>query len=173
MLTEFDYIVFAIFAFFTIRGFFYGFISQVSSLTGWFLAIWLTNSYSGTLSNYIPDNWLGGFFTQKALSIIIIFTVTLLIFSCFGMLMRRLIYVANLRRVDSMFGFMFGAARGVLVILVVFILGHLTPLTKYPFWYNSFSRPVVESVLFSLRPHFPKFLNDLVSITLNSDASRN
>lgn len=173
MLTEFDYAIFAIVAFFTIRGFFSGFIAQISSLTGWFFAAWLSNSYSGILCKYVPSNWPGGYFTQRAVAIFLIFSVTLLIFSSLGIIVRRLIDLANLREFDSILGCLFGAIRSMIVILLVFIFAHITPLPKYLFWQRAFTRPVVESILFSLKPHLPKFLNELISITLNMDESKN
>lgn len=169
MLTEFDYFVCVLFVVVIARGFFYGFFAQITALMGFLLGGWLSNRYCNSISKYIPYNWPGGHITQKILAILLIFSITFLFFTYLGQVIRKLICLLNLRGFDAVLGCIFGAIHGIVFVILIYIFVNMTSLPKYPFWTNSYTRPVIEKMILYLQPHLPTFLNKLIKNVTTSE----
>ena len=63
---------------------------------------------------------------------------------------------AGLGGVDRSLGALFGAARGVLIVLVVALLAGLTSAPRQPFWRDSASGPFLVQAAKTLKPLLPQ-----------------
>jgi len=113
-----------------------GFIKEVFALAVWIAAFWLAFQCSGVLAEMIGEA-ISLPSARTALAFVGIFIVVLLIGALATWLLGKLVEGTGLSGTDRLFGAVFGAARGLaLVVLVILVVG-FTPMTQDPWWQAS------------------------------------
>ena len=119
-----------------------GFIKEAFSLVAWVVAGFVAWTFGGGLAPYLePYIALPSARVIVACSILLV--LTLLIGSLVSFLLAQLVKSTGLTGTDRLLGMVFGAARGVLLVVVMVGLLSLLPVTEDPWWQSS-----------SLIPHF-------------------
>lgn len=90
-----------------------------------------------------------------ALAFVIIFLLAIVAGALIAWPLHAVIHKAGLGFVDRGLGFVFGIARGALVVLAFVLVGGLSPLAERDWWQNSLLAPPFESVAMSLEPWLP------------------
>ncbi len=116
---------------------FRGFVKEVMSLVGWVLAGWVAFRFSTDfavfLEHFVEQDGL-----RYALAFVGLF-IGMLIFSMLvNHLISKLIHLSGLKIVDRILGSVFGALRGSLIVIVVVLLGGISPLAADAVWSDSF-----------------------------------
>ncbi|MEO5339782.1 MAG: CvpA family protein [Magnetococcus sp. MYC-9] len=135
-----------------------GFLREVLGLMGWALAFVVASRFFGDLA-VILGSWIHQAYLVKPIAFFLIFVATLLVAGLFAQWLQRKVDQAGMSAADRFMGLCFGLARGVLVLLIGFIL--------FKNFYQG-EQPVAllsESVL---SPHLAKAA-DWVSQQLSSD----
>ncbi|MBF0467809.1 MAG: CvpA family protein [Desulfamplus sp.] len=104
-----------------IRGFFSGFIKEVSSIAGVIAGFYWAYTYYGELADYLAP-WISNWGAYGNIACFCL--LFCIIVSMTGMLahyIRKFLKIAFLGWIDKVFGMIFGALKGLLVASVVFV----------------------------------------------------
>ena len=113
-----------------------GFVKESISLVTWIVAGMLALRYYLPMAElYEPfiasptlRQWVGGGS---------LFLVTLLVGAIVNFIVSQLVSKTGLSGTDKALGVVFGAARGVLIIIMLVLLGSLTPMPQAEWWMDS------------------------------------
>ena len=115
-----DYVLLAILGYCLVRGIFRGLIKELSSLVGVLGGFYAAYTYypvvAGQLARWITQNAY-----LKAFSFLLLFAVVYLLVSIAGVIIKYLMNIAFLGWLDRIFGALFGAVKGCLIIAVVIL----------------------------------------------------
>ena len=155
LLTGFDYAVIAIIVLSMLRGAWRGLVSELFALVGWIVAFVLAARYASRLAFLIPATWPGGALTQWLVGFAVIAVGVVLVASVGNALLGRLTEISGLQSVDRSLGLLFGLARGVLLVLALYVAAGFTELPTFAFWRDALFRPYVEQGVQALKPFLP------------------
>jgi len=119
-MNPFDILIIVILSYSLIRGLFRGLVKEISSLIGVLGGFYAAYTYykhlAGLLSGLIQDTSY-----LNILSFLIIFCGVLIVVSMLGVVIKYLMNIAFLGWVDRVCGVLFGFAKGILIVSVLFI----------------------------------------------------
>ncbi|MEO5363149.1 MAG: CvpA family protein [Magnetococcus sp. DMHC-8] len=98
-----------------------GFLREVLGLLGWAMAFVVASRFFGDLAGPLTA-WIHQAYLVKPIAFFLIFVATLLAFGFVGEKLRQLVGQAGMSSADRFMGLCFGLARGVLVLLIGFIV---------------------------------------------------
>jgi membrane protein required for colicin V production len=84
-----------------------------------------------------------------------VFIAVLILFALVRWVTSLLLKAVGLRPLDRVLGAMFGAVRGVLVLLVLVLLAGLTPLPQQQWWRQATFAPPLETGVLAAKPWLP------------------
>lgn len=117
-----------------------GLVKEVLSLLSWVVSFWLaftySNAFAALLIRVIPQEA-----ARIAIAFILILIGSLIAFGLLNMLINRLLRGAGLGDTDRLLGMLFGALRGLAIVLALVLLAGLTPLPAEPWWQGSLLLP--------------------------------
>ena len=157
-----DYAILALISVSLIIGLFRGFIREAFSLLIWGLGIWIGLTFSRDLSVYL-ETFISYPSARISAAFAILFFTTLIIGSLVSYLLGELVKKTGLSGSDRFAGMIFGIMRGMLVVVVLVMLGGLTPLPEDPWWKESQLIPPFQSLAMWLREHIPSGLAGYVN----------
>lgn len=152
-----DWIFFVILLASLIVGAWRGLVFEVLSALNW-------------LSAFVLAQWLGPDLAQKlpmsdsndavrmAAGFVGVFIVAVFVGGLVAHLLKKLVESVGLRPVDRVLGAMFGAVRGVVVILVAALLVQMTAFKTNELWVESVGASVAMAALKGLKPVMPEKL---------------
>lgn len=134
-----------------------GLVFEVISLAGWVLAFiaaqWLAADVAAWLPFGDPQaSW------RYPLAFVLVFVGVVFGVGLVAALTRKLIAAVGLRPVDRVLGGAFGAARGVVALLVLAVVVHLLALSESAWWRESQSAIVLDAALQGVKPALPEKL---------------
>lgn len=120
-----------------------GFLRETISLVAWLAGLWLAWKFS-----YLVEPYLGGILTHTTAQVwvarlIILFSV-LLIASLIGVILYYFVHHSPFGTIDRSFGGLFGVLRGLVLIGLGVLAGHLLSLDTEAWWRESKLMPVAE-----------------------------
>jgi len=120
-MNAFDIAVIVIIAFFLIRGLFKGLIGEMSGIIGVVAGFYGAYTYYPLIAVY-AEKWVENSGFRNLIAFSLLFCVILSLVSFVSVLIRKFLKLVFLGWVDRTFGLVFGAAKGVLVVSVLFIM---------------------------------------------------
>ena len=120
-MNTFDIVVIVIISFCMIRGAFKGLIGEVSGIIGVMAAFYGAHSYYPMITVY-GEKWIENSVIRNILAFFLIFCAVLIVVGFVSLLIRKFLNFVFLGWVDRTLGFMFGTAKGVLIMAVIFIM---------------------------------------------------
>jgi membrane protein required for colicin V production len=153
-MTPIDYAIIVIILLSIFFGCFRGFIRELLSLIGWFLAFYTANFFTDSLYQYIPFalddtiKYITGYF--------IIFLLVLIFASIIIKLINKFIKSVGLSFSNFILGGFFGFTRGVLIIFVMILLLEKTSFSLNPGWANSTYIPIIKNSVENTLPYLPE-----------------
>lgn len=146
-MTWFDYTVIAIVFLSALLGWWRGLVYEVLSLLSWVAAVLVARLLAASALPYMPAS-LGSEAVRTAAAYAALFVASLLIGGAVAWSLSKLVKFVGLGWLDGLLGVLFGAVRGVLVVLVLVLLAGLTGLPKEAAWRNAWlSRPLESAAL--------------------------
>ena len=138
-----------------------GLTFEVLSLAGWFVA-WFASLWLGpSLALWLPAGEPGSAL-NRGLAFAGVFVVALVVWGLGARAASRLVAATPLRPLDRGLGALFGAARGLLVLLVVATLLAYTPADRSQAWRASRGAAWLSALLASWLPYVaPTLVPDL------------
>jgi|ERR1700674_529522 membrane protein required for colicin V production len=154
-MTSFDYVVLAVVGLSLLIGLLRGAVTEVISLAGWVAAVLLANRFAAQLAAAMKpllDNpslaMIGAY--------ILIVLGSLLAATLLKLAVSEFVKVAGLRSVDRLLGLIVGAAKGVLLVLILVLAGGMTTLPQAHFWRNAASSKWFETLANGVKPWLPR-----------------
>ncbi|NOX27953.1 MAG: CvpA family protein [Gammaproteobacteria bacterium] len=145
-----DYIIIAIIVVSTLISLIRGFVQQVISLVSWVLAFGLALKFGPDLSLHLTE-YIALEAARQALAFFLIFITVVLTGAIIGKIASKLISAVHLSLGDRLLGLIFGAARGVIIVLTVTFFIGISPLANEGWWEQSmllgYSRELLAVVL--------------------------
>lgn len=114
-----------------------GLVKEVMSLLGWVLAGWVAFRYSSGFSEFLA-NFAVHEGARFALAFIILFLGVLFTSMLVNHLVAKAVQLSGLKGIDRVLGALFGTLRGGVIVLVLVLLGGITPLAADPAWDGSY-----------------------------------
>ncbi len=139
-----DWIIVAVVVVSTLISLKRGFIKELLSLVIWagalFIAVVFSERLAGLMTGMIAtENW------RLAAAFAILFVGTLVVGAMVNHLLGELVRMTGLTATDRLLGVVFGALRGVLIVIAVLAIARLFALD--PFWQGSLLVPLLEPLV--------------------------
>jgi membrane protein required for colicin V production len=144
-----------------------GFMREVLSIASWAAAALVTFYFSPQLlpvaKSYITNDWVALGATLAGL-----FLGTLIVVSVLTIRISDMVLDSRIGALDRTLGFLFGLARGLLIVVVAYLFfDWLVPTKQQPLWVqNAKSRVVLDSTRDWLRGLLPENLDTYISKAL-------
>ena len=145
-----DWLILAIIAVSTLISIKRGFVKEALSLVSWIAAFLVARMFGHHLAALLVDQ-ISIPSVRLGVSFALLFIATLILGSVVNYLVGELIKITGLSGADRVFGMVFGAARGVLIIVVLVAVARLTPMVEDPWWQASFLIPHFQEIEDQLR----------------------
>ena len=98
-----------------------GFVREVISLIGLVLSFLAASRFSGQTGDFLGQ-WIGNSTVADIAGFALVFIIVMIVVGLVGAIIRRLVDLAALTATDRTLGIFFGAARGTLLIALVFLV---------------------------------------------------
>ena len=120
-MNAFDMVVILIVSFCLIRGIFRGLIGEVSAIIAVIAGFYAAFTYYPMITGYAVK-WIQSSGLRNIAAFFVLFCAVVICVNLVSMLIHKLLNLIFLGWVDRIFGLVFGAAKGVLVVCVLFIM---------------------------------------------------
>ena len=150
-----DWILSAILAASMLLGVWRGLVYEVLSVIGWIAAFVLAQWFAPTVAAQLPMESSGDTLRYAA-AFVLVFVASVFAAGLISALMKKVISAVGLRPVDRMLGTIFGLFRGVILLLAVSVVVHMTALQESEWWLESKGAPMLITLLKGLRPMLPE-----------------
>jgi membrane protein required for colicin V production len=145
-----DYLLIAVIALSAIVGAVRGFLREAIALGAWILALFVAWHFSDLIEPHL-GGLLAAHYVRPWAARVIIVALILLLGAGLGAIVGHYARLSIFSGLDRFLGFLFGAARGVVLIGVFVIVGQLLKLDGGIWWRHSMLIPYGESVANGLR----------------------
>ena len=131
-----DYTILGTIAISILVGALRGFMKEVFSLVVWAAAFVIAYQYGGDVAALMDDH-ISLPSARTAMGFTGLFIVVLLIGGLLNYLLGRLVESTGLSGTDRLLGGVFGAARGLALVVAVLLVAGFTPIPADPWWKDS------------------------------------
>jgi membrane protein required for colicin V production len=138
-----------------IVGFVRGFVKETISIATLVIAIWAA-LYFGPVVGDVSSSWLSAEELQVWFGRVLVFAVILSIGGLLGWGISKLVRLSVLSGVDRLLGSFFGALRGILLVALFVIGGHVAGFDNDDWWLQSRLLPHFEVVANWIKVMAPK-----------------
>ena len=149
-MTVVDYVILGILLFSAVAGLMRGFLREVCSLVTWILAFWAAWHFGPVVEPYLGGRLADPPFSTWA-GRVVVFILVLITGSIIGALVSYLVRLSLFNALDRLLGFVLGAARGILVLGLLAIIGQSARLDGETWWKHSKLVPYAANVAKGLR----------------------
>jgi len=119
-----------------IVGIFRGFVKEAISIASLLVAIWAA-LYLGPQAGEISDNWISSRASQIWFGRALVFIIVLFVGGLLGWGVSKIVRMSALGGMDRIFGSMFGAIRGIVLVALAVIGGQFAELDGDQWWQES------------------------------------
>lgn len=144
-MNEFDAILSMIVLAFAGIGALRGVVAEGFSWLVWIVAGILAWLFADTVSAWFEPR-LADRLLRDMLAFILTFLGLFMALSIVSWVLRKLVFAIPLSRGLRIWGAVFGVVRGLIVVLVLFILAGLTAFPQQPWWRESSAAPLVQPI---------------------------
>lgn len=154
-MTGFDYAIIAILSASVLLGAWRGMVSEIMALGAWAIAFLVAREWGEMVGAQLFAPYLTVSYWQTAGGWILLFIASILVVSIFKALARKTVHAIGLGFFDRTLGMVFGAARGVLLTLILVAIGGMTRLPEEPWWRQARLAPLAEQGVARIKPWLP------------------
>ena len=154
-MTWLDYAVLGVFAGSMVLGAWRGLVREVISILGWIIAFLAANLLAGPLGGAMPQA-IPTPELRVAAAYLAVFAGSLIVTSLVGLLLSKLMKAVGLGGLDRLLGAIFGAARGLLIVIAAALLAGLTSAPQQAYWRDSASGALLVQAALALKPLLPQ-----------------
>lgn len=162
-MNEADYVIIGICLVSIVVSLFRGFIKEVFSLLVWIVAVYAALQASGPIAVRLE-----GFIEVPSVRVITafvgVFVLVLVVGGLITYLLGKLVATTGLSGSDRLFGAVFGALRGVAIVVAAVIVAAFTPFVEDPWWQQSLLLPEFEKLGRWLVGQFPESIQSYLPV---------
>jgi membrane protein required for colicin V production len=150
----FDWIVAVLLLGSLLLGLWRGLVYEILSVLGWIAAFLLAQWFAPQMGEMLP---MGGAAPalKHAAGFVVVFVLVLFASGFVAWLTKKMVEAIGLRPVDRTLGALFGLVRGVVLVLAVAVVVHLTGLKTAAWWQESMTSGVATAALRGMKPMVP------------------
>jgi len=150
-----DYVILGIIFISALIGLFRGLVKEAFSLGTWIVSIIVGIRFCQPFSIYLIDH-IDVPSVRIAAAFVILLLLTLMLGAMLSDLISQIVDKTGLTGTDRFAGFLFGIARGIVVMAVLILLAGLTPLPQDPWWVESTLIGPFQELSIWLREQIPE-----------------
>jgi membrane protein required for colicin V production len=150
-----DWVVILVLAASVLLGLWRGLVYEVLSVLNWLAAFVLAQWLAPRAAVMMPLSRAGEAI-QYAAGFVVVFIAALFAGGLLAWIISKLVAAVGLRPVDRVLGSMFGLVRGVVAVLALAVVIHLTGLGHGLWWTESRTAGVATAALRGLKPVVPE-----------------
>jgi len=151
----FDFAVVGVLAVSIAWGVWHGLVREVISILGWVIAFLAANLFAGPLGEAMPAE-IPTSELKLAIAFVAVFVGSLVVTTLLALLLSKIVKAVGLGGLDRVLGALFGAARGVLVLVALALLAGLSGAPRQPFWRESVTGEPLARTALALKPLLPQ-----------------
>jgi membrane protein required for colicin V production len=148
-----------------------GFLREALSLLIWVVSVVLSIMFHEQLASLL-EPYLSSPSIRKVAAIILLFTLCLIMGGLLSVLLSQLVQLTGLTGTDRLLGMIFGALRGVVVIVVLLLVGqNILPLRQELWWQQSVLIPhflLLESWIVSAALYIRDLILPLMNLSVRA-----
>jgi membrane protein required for colicin V production len=152
-LTAWDAFVLAVLALSVLLGLFRGLVRTVFALASWGVALLGVPVALAWWAEDLPAGW------PRPAMAVLVFLVLFVAVRVLGSLAVRVLHGVGLSALDRLLGAVLGAARALLVVIVVALPAHLLGYSGQPEWQEARTRPLLDGLVRWAEPWLPEALS--------------
>lgn len=152
-----DWVVLAVLLASVLLGIWRGLVYEVLSVISWIAAFVLAQWLAADVAAMLPMDEAGEA-VRYAAAFVVVFIAAVFAGALLAWLTKKLIESVGLRPADRALGALFGLVRGVVLVLVLAVVVHITPLKEGAWWKESLTAGVATAALRGLQPVAPERL---------------
>ncbi|MFZ4536749.1 CvpA family protein [Propionivibrio sp.] len=153
-MTAFDYVVMAIVVASVALGIWRGVVGEIIALVAWVLAFFAAKLWGGEVAGI----FLTGI-ADPALRIVaawvLVFVAVLVVMALLRLAVSGLLKALGLSLTDRLLGIVFGAARGLIIVLVLVAVGGMASVAKEKWWVEAYFSAPLETAVLAGKPWLP------------------
>ncbi|MDA0189191.1 MAG: CvpA family protein [Proteobacteria bacterium] len=153
-MTVFDYVVLGIVLVSLAIGLWRGVIGEIIALVAWVLAFLAAQAWGEAVAQGIFAGIVDPAVRLVA-AWVSIFVAVLVIMSLLRLAVRGLLKMLGLTLTDRLLGVLFGAARGLLIVLLLVAAAGMTAVPKEKWWSEAYFAPPLETAVLASKPWLP------------------
>lgn len=150
-----DWVFVAILAASLLLGAWRGLVYEVLSVIGWFAAFLLAQVFAPDVAQWLTLGNAGQQVRYLA-AFVLVFIVVMFASGLVAWGVKKLVEAVGLRPVDRVLGAMFGALRGVLLLLAIAVVANMSPVKRADWWMDSKGAGASTAALKQLKPVLPE-----------------
>jgi len=135
-----------------------GLVYEVLSLVSWVVAFVLARLFALDAAQLLPMSGASAAMRYGA-GFLLVFVLVLVVGGLLTVVIKKLTAAVGLSPVDRTLGAIFGATRGVLLLLLATVVVHLTPMKDSVSWQESVGARLAAGTLKGLKPALPRDLD--------------
>lgn len=132
-----------------------GLVFEVLSLISWVLAFFAARLWGAEVGMWLPMQEMDEG-VRIAAGLVIVFVVAIFALGLVIRIIGKLVQFVGLRPFDRTLGALFGALRGVLLLVLIALVFMLTSMRESQIWNTSVFAPHLVSAVSVLRPWMPQ-----------------
>lgn len=132
-----------------------GLVFEVLSLISWVLAFFAARLWGAEVGMWLPMQEMDEG-VRIAAGLVIVFVVAIFALGLVIRIIGKLVQIVGLRPFDRTLGALFGALRGVLLLVLIALVFMLTSMRESQIWNTSVFAPYLVSAVSVLRPWMPQ-----------------
>lgn len=149
-----DYLIIGIITISSLVSLIRGFAREALSLLTWFASAFIAWTFFRDLAPHL-EQWIATPSVRLGVAYISLLVVSLIIGSLINFVVAKLIDKTGISGTDRMIGILFGALRGVLLVIIIVVLAGLTPVVSDPWWTQSTLIPYFQELAVALKAELP------------------
>lgn len=157
-----DWILLAVLLVSMLVGLWRGLVYEVLSLAGWLAAFILAQWLAADAVAFLPFLKDAAAQVQYAVAFAFVFVAVLFAAGLMSWLVKKLVETVGLRPVDRALGGIFGAVRGVLILLALTVVLQLLGLSQDDWWQAAVGASWLDLTLQGIKPLLPQALVDFL-----------
>ncbi len=144
-----------------------GGLSEILSLSSWFITIWLMRKFGNYIDHLLPHS-VTNQLIRNALIFIIIFIIVAIIIALIKKLCNKFISTIGLNSVNYLLGIVFGVVRGILISALLIIVIEMLNFDPIHNWQKAKISIVIEPVVLWIVDLIPERMHDLPKHTFST-----
>jgi membrane protein required for colicin V production len=153
-LESLDWILLAVLGFSMLLGLMRGIVQEVLSLAGWVAAFYLAQYYAPSMAQWLPMQGSSEIL-RFAAGFVVVFVGVLIAQALITGVIKKMLSVVGLGLIDRLLGSLFGALRGIVILLAVTLLVGMTPMRESEAWQQSQGSKWLRALLHVFKPALP------------------